>query len=178
MLKVLLLAEGADANRLLQKLHGMNYKVVATIAPNACDENTVQEHKADIVLSSNAALTRLLAIQRKKQSPRQQVKAITHQGIRLVPVNNIYYFQAEHKYVNAFHTQGQLLIEDTLNGLEREFSDAFIRIHRKTLVAKDRVESLMKSDDGQYYVKLRGREEALHVSRRQLPQVRKILADL
>lgn len=178
MLKVLLLAEGVDANHLLHKLQGMNYTVVATIAPTACDESTLQKYKADIILTSNTALTRVLATQRKKQSPRQQVKAITHQGIRLVPVNNIYYFQAEHKYVNAFHTQGQLLIEDTLNSLEREFSDAFIRIHRKTLVSKDRIESLMKSDEGQYYVKLRGREEALHVSRRQLSLVRKILADL
>ena len=179
MLKVLLLAESAEAKSLEQKLHNLEYRVVATIAPNVFDESTILRYKADIVITSTTSLVNTITSQAKKNSEtRQQVKAVTHQGVRLVPVNDVYYFQAEHKYVTAFHTQGQLLIEDTLNSLEKEFSNAFVRIHRKTLVSKNKIEMLLKSDSGNFYVKLRGRDESLNVSRRQLSHVRKILAEL
>lgn len=176
MLNVVLLADANNSKILGDKLQKLDCKVVAIVAPNEYDANILQKYKADLIVTNPAMLTELSPARRKdKMEPRQQVKAVTHQGIRLVQVANVFYFQAEHKYVTAFHTQGQLLIEDSLNSLEKEFSDAFIRIHRKTLVAKNKIETLLKDDNDKYYVKLRGREEMLNVSRRQVTMLRKVL---
>lgn len=176
MLRVVVLANASDAKLVAENLPSKDYKIVAQLTPNEYDNTIQQKYKPDLIVTNYLAITNLLQAQRKESlTSRQQVKAVTHQGIRLVPVANVYYFQAEHKYVTAYHTQGQLLIEDSLNSLEREFSNEFIRIHRKTLVAKNHVENLFKNEEGQYYVKLRGRDEALNVSRRQLSQLRSIL---
>lgn len=175
MLKALVLMEAASSKALLNKLQQLpGVSIVAIITPSEYSSGVQQMYKADIVITNNIALNDLLH-GKDKNAPRQQVKAITHQGIRLVQVENIYYFQAEHKYVTAFHTRGQLLIEDTLNSLEQEFGDVFVRIHRKTLVAMSKIENLFKNEAGQYCIKLRDRDEILPVSRRQLPFVRKAL---
>jgi two-component system response regulator AlgR len=106
---------------------------------------------------------------------RSSIAAKTHQGLQLVPIAEINYFQADDKYVTAYHTKGELLIEDSIASLEREFNQNFIRIHRKTLVAGAKIETLLKNEAGQYFIKLRGVKVELEVSRRQLPKVRKIL---
>lgn len=180
MPKVLILATAATAKTIMQKLAShQEYKVSAIIDPQEYAPELSAQYKVDFILTSHAALADLLQKQQTDETlPRQQVKAITHQGIRLVPVANIYYFQAEHKYVIVQHTQGELLIEDSLNSLEREFSTEFIRIHRKTLVAKHKIEKLFKNEAGKYYIKLQGRNDTLLVSRRQLANLRKVLINL
>lgn len=176
MLKVIVLADASVAKELTHKLHEQNCKIVAVLTPEEYDAHIQDKYKADAIITNNAILNGILKTKSKDNLvPRQQVKAITHQGIRLVPVANVYYFQAEHKYVTAYHAQGQLLIEDSLMSLEEEFALSFIRIHRKTLVAKNKIENLVKGDDAQYYIKLQDRSEKLLVSRRQLPQVRKVI---
>lgn len=177
MLKVLIVADAPDAQTILQKIEQLSgVKVMGTIAPSDLAQNLSQVAKVDCVLTANATVLAKLA--QPDNPPRQHIKAVTHQGIRLVPVENIYFFQAEHKYVTAIHTHGQLLIEDSLNSLEDEFPATFVRIHRKTLVAKQRIQDLQKNDQGQYFVKLDGVTELLSVSRRQVPHLRKILLSL
>lgn len=135
----------------------------------------LQTNKHDYIFISNEDLVNFV---NKDSVHRQQIKAVTHQGIRLVDIENIYYFQAEHKYVNAIHTEGELLIEDSLNSLEDELADIFVRIHRKTLVAKKYIEEMQKNPDGQYMVKIKGQPQTLLVSRRQVAALRKVLLSL
>lgn len=95
--------------------------------------------------------------------------------IKLVPVAAIAYFLADAKYVEVHYDGGQVLIEDSLVSLEEEFGERFVRIHRNCLVARDRLEGLARTQDGETVARLRGVAEPLEVSRRNLPQVRRLL---
>ena len=95
---------------------------------------------------------------------------------RLIPVKDIYYFQADQKYVTVGYSQGEVLIEDSLVSLEQQF-DQFIRIHRNALVAKKKIEALEKDSEGRSYIRLRDCDKTLEVSRRHLPDIRRWLKE-
>ncbi|MDW7640611.1 LytTR family DNA-binding domain-containing protein, partial [Klebsiella pneumoniae] len=94
--------------------------------------------------------------------------AKTYRGVELIPVENIYYFLADQKYVTVRHKNGSVLIDETLKELETEFADQFIRIHRNALVSIAYLDGLELVSSGQYQVRLRGLDERLSVSRRHL----------
>ena len=56
--------------------------------------------------------------------------------LQLVPVEEVRYLKAEHKYVTVGHPDGQLLIEDSLSSLEEEFGERFLRVHRNALIPR------------------------------------------
>jgi two-component system response regulator AlgR len=112
------------------------------------------------------------------EQARKHISAHHRGGLRLIPIEEVIYFQADSKYVVVHHENGEVLIDEALKGLEQEFADSFTRTHRSALVANHRIEALEKDADGHYHVKLRGIGQALEVSRRQLHQVRKIIADI
>ena len=103
---------------------------------------------------------------------RQQIAAKTYRGLELIPVENIYYFLADQKYVTVRHKNGSVLIDETLKDLENEFGDQFIRIHRNALVSVHFLDGLEVISSGQYQVRCRELEERLAVSRRHLPNLR------
>ncbi len=109
--------------------------------------------------------------------PRQHICARVRGSLVLVPIENIYYFHAEQKYVTVRHTEGEVLIEDALKGLETEFGDRFHRIHRNALVSLSRLAGMQSEDDGQCLT-FRDIDDTLEVSRRHLPGVRKIIRNL
>lgn len=109
--------------------------------------------------------------------PRQHICARVRGSLVLVPIENIYYFHAEQKYVTVRHTEGEVLIEDALKGLEAEFGDRFHRIHRNALVSLSRLAGMQSEDDGQCLT-FRDIDDTLEVSRRHLPGVRKIIRNL
>lgn len=106
---------------------------------------------------------------------RTHISSRTRHGIQLVPIEEVMYFKAEHKYVTVRHKEGEVLIEDPLKELETEFDDEFLRIHRNCIVRRLALQSLEKNDEGQSCVRLRGLDELLPVSRRHLPTVRKAM---
>ena len=103
---------------------------------------------------------------------RHQIAAKTYRGVELVPVENIYYFLADQKYVTVRHKNGSVLIDETLKELEQEFGNQFIRIHRNALINLAYLEMLEVVDQGQYQVKFKDLPERLAVSRRHLPMLR------
>ncbi len=96
-------------------------------------------------------------------------------GLQTVPIEDIVYLQAEHKYVTVRHTGGELLVDESLKSLEDEFPDLFLRIHRNALVARSRLSGLEKTTDGGTEVRLRDCPERLPVSRRHLADIRRWL---
>lgn len=106
--------------------------------------------------------------------PRTQLCAYLGGELELVPVADVFYFRAEHKYVTVRHPRGELLIEESLKSLEEEFGDRFLRIHRNALVSPAAVGGL-RSDAGRHRVWFHDLEETLEVSRRHLPTVRRVL---
>lgn len=98
--------------------------------------------------------------------PRRVLCARLRGNLRLVPVEDIHYLQAEEKYVVAYHARGQDLIEESLRALEEEFGERFIRIHRNCLIARDRLQEVRRTPAGQVQAVLRDVAQPLEVSRR------------
>jgi two-component system, LytTR family, response regulator AlgR len=70
------------------------------------------------------------------------------------------------------HLKGEDLIEDSLRALEDELGSGFVRIHRNALVSVRYLEGIERTADGQYFVRLRGCEAPLQVSRRMASELR------
>lgn len=176
MPKIILLVETQESGQKLRASLPENLQqMICAITIPQMFEAKVAELNPDLVLMSPSLSALSKGAIKIAKHCRESIRASTHQGIQLVPVTEVLYFQAEHKYVTAFHARGQLLIEDTLNSLEQEFIPTFVRIHRNTLVAIAKIEQLLKEEDGRYYIKVVGSNNKLAVSRRQLPAVRKAI---
>ncbi|MBI3560850.1 MAG: response regulator transcription factor [Gammaproteobacteria bacterium] len=109
---------------------------------------------------------------------RSHISARVGSELRLVAIDEIRYFLAEDKYVSVRHAEGQLLVEDSLKMLAKEFADRFIRIHRNALVALHYVAALESDGQSHCRVRIKDSNETLDVSRRHLPFVRKALKQL
>ncbi|KGO98437.1 LytR/AlgR family response regulator transcription factor [Novilysobacter defluvii] len=99
-------------------------------------------------------------------------------SLRLIPLEDVHFLQAEEKYVVVGHAGGEHLIEESLKSLEEEFGDRFVRIHRSCLVARARISGLHRGGDGRHMVSLRGVDTPLEVSRRCAPTVREVVRAL
>ncbi len=109
---------------------------------------------------------------------RTHISAKTRRGIELIPLSEVKFFQADHKYVTVRHEGGEVLIDDTLRDLETEFGDKLVRIHRNALVMMDHLEGLERDPSGHYQVRMRGIEEKLDVSRRHVSGLRRLVQTL
>lgn len=96
-----------------------------------------------------------------------------------LPLLDILYLRADHKYVEAGTASRSYLLDESLVQLEQEFGEHFLRIHRGVLVARAAVIGLIpgdaEGDDAGWAVVLRDSPLRLPVSRRQLGAVREVL---
>ncbi|WP_189456250.1 LytR/AlgR family response regulator transcription factor [Cognatilysobacter bugurensis] len=107
--------------------------------------------------------------------PRKHLCARLRGSLRLIPIEDIHYLQAEEKYVVVHHARGEDLIEESLKSLEDEFGDRFVRIHRNCLVARHELVELRRVPDGHVQAVLRHAKQPLEVSRRCLTALREEL---
>jgi len=84
---------------------------------------------------------------------------------------------ADQKYVTAFIGEREIILDDSLKSLEREFGNGLLRIHRNCLVAPDNIEALVRDKEGHSHVRLKHSGALLSVSRRHLAEVKKALKD-
>jgi two-component system response regulator AlgR len=117
-------------------------------------------------------LQRLAAESGQPAAKRTHIAARHREGLRLIPIEDVAYFFAEQKYTTVNHSKGADLIEDSLRSLEEEFGSAFARIHRNALVSVRHMEGIDRNSEGQYFVRLRGYETPLQVSRRMASELR------
>ncbi|PBS11537.1 DNA-binding response regulator [Lysobacteraceae bacterium NML93-0792] len=99
-------------------------------------------------------------------------------SLRLIPIEEIRYLQAEEKYVVVHHARGEDLVEESLKSLEDEFGDRFVRIHRNCLVARHELVELRRDLDGHVHAVLRHGDRPLEVSRRCVTQLRDTIRQL
>jgi len=116
-------------------------------------------------------------------SRRTHISARTHQGLQLIPITDIYSFQADQKYITVKYKAedsltGEVLIDEPLKVLEDEFEQYFVRIHRNALVAKEKIDRLETVESSVHILYLKGLDEGMSVSRRHLPSVRKLMRGL
>ncbi|MDF3014288.1 MAG: DNA-binding response regulator, partial [Cellvibrio sp.] len=88
------------------------------------------------------------------ENQRTHITAKTRRGVELIPLEDVRYFLADHKYVTVYHRNGEHLLDETLKELEEEFGARFVRVHRNSLVAVKHIEALERNAQGQYQVRL------------------------
>jgi len=106
---------------------------------------------------------------------RKHICARMRGNLELIPIEDVYYFQADQKYVTVRHRQGEVIIEESLKSLETDLSDKFIRIHRNALVSKNRITGLAKNNIGRVQVKIEKIDDQLEVSRRHVAEIRRFV---
>lgn len=115
-------------------------------------------------------------------TPNQQARTLLcarlRGSLRLIPVEDIHYLQAEEKYVVVHHARGEDLIEESLKSLEEEFASRFVRIHRNCLVARHELVELRRNGGGQVQAVLRHGKTPLEVSRRCVASLKQELKHL
>lgn len=118
------------------------------------------------------------AVEKTAYQGRKHISAKTRLGLELVPVDDVRCFQADHKYVTAYHINGEILLDDTLKDLEEEFGDRFVRVHRNSLVSLAHVEGMDKAPEGQFALRLQGIPLKPIISRRHVTELRARLRQL
>ncbi len=112
--------------------------------------------------------------ERRVLSPRQ-LTVKQGRSVRVLDVDEVSCFEAGDGYVTACLADGgEVVLDESLTALETRFAD-FVRVHRGMLVARGRIERLELGADGVHRLFLRGRAQAVEVSRRQLKVVREVL---
>lgn len=108
-------------------------------------------------------------------SARSHISAKTRRGIELIPLEDVRYFVADHKYVTVYHRNGEHLLDETLKELESEFGSRFIRIHRNALISTKHIEAIERAPQGQYQVRLADMAHRPIISRRHVTYVKELL---
>ena len=94
------------------------------------------------------------------------VQASVGNSIRLVPVEEVLYFEAADKYVRVVCADGEVLIRTPLKDLLPQLDpQLFWQVHRGTVVRATAVYSVHRDEAGKLHLALRGRKERLAVSR-------------
>lgn len=141
----------------------------------------VSEEKLSAAIEKAARLTK---VQRQAVDPhaqhagRKHITAQTHKGIEMIPLESIICFVADNKYVSVIHNKGEHILDDTLKELETEFSEGFIRVHRKTLVKVNAITGLEKDEQGVLYLTLKNSSHKPQVSRRHQAKIKALIQSL
>ncbi len=128
------------------------------------------EHALGSCQRLSQAQLKELASQDSEQT-RQSFVANSWQGHELIPLDHIYYFRADNKYLTVVHTQGETLSDQTLKDLEQQYEHRFIRTHRNSLVNTLHIQKLLKDAEGHYQVVLSDGAK-VPVSRRHVSEVK------
>lgn len=103
----------------------------------------------------------------------------TRSGHELLAVSEIRALIADKKYVSAYTHNREVLLDLSLKELEGRFGKQFLRVHRNALVAVRYIRGLEKCEDigAQSIVRLEGSDITPVVSRRHLPDVRRLIKE-
>lgn len=98
--------------------------------------------------------------------------------VRLIPLAEVSHFIAEQKYVTAYFSDGEALLDESLKQLEDKFASHLVRVHRNALVTVSHIVGLHKEAAGSYRVLIKGNIPGPQISRRHYASVRKLLDTL
>jgi two-component system response regulator AlgR len=108
---------------------------------------------------------------------RTHICARLGQRLERIPLGDVFYFQADQKYVTVRHRQGHALIEESLKELETELGARAVRVHRNALAMAAQVAGLEKTADGGCALIFHDIPDRLEVSRRHLAAIRQFIRD-
>ena len=114
-----------------------------------------------------AALVKQLGerLQPASLEPLVWITASAGKETRLIMVDDVAYFQADHKYTVVMTAEGESLLRKPIRELLDVLDPAvFKQIHRSTIVNLKAIASITRDDSGKGTVKLKSRPETLTVS--------------
>lgn len=109
---------------------------------------------------------------------RTHIRARLGQRLALIPLADVFYFQADQKYVTVRHRHGEALIEESLKTLETDLGPRAVRIHRNALALAVHIAGLEKTAEGDVCLVFHDIPDRLEVSRRHLPAIRQFLKEV
>ena len=94
------------------------------------------------------------------------IRASVGETVRQIPVDEVFYFQAQDKYVSVYTKEGESLIRTPLAELQAELDpNEFWQIHRSTIVNVNRIAATTRDVMGKTLLKLKDGKAELQVSR-------------
>jgi DNA-binding LytR/AlgR family response regulator len=98
--------------------------------------------------------------------PLQVIQASVGNQIRMVPLQEVVYFEAADKYLRVLTDSHEYLLRTPLKELMPQLDgNIFWQIHRGTVVRASAIDSVLRDEAGKLSLSLRGRSEKLPVSR-------------
>lgn len=136
-------------------------------------------HKAQMVNKSQlVALQQSASAAVTPNEPAAVLTVSSSRGVELIPLVDVRYFHADHKYVTVVYQKQQrfaeVLTDLTLKQLEENYAARFVRVHRNALVALAHIQGFERRG-ADVRVCIAGVEEGPLISRRHLPALRKLL---
>lgn len=115
------------------------------------------------------------ALEQKKYIKRFAVKK--DDEILIIPEEDVFYFQAESKYIFLYTFNRRYFFEMTLKDLEKSLDPArFCRIHKSTIVSLEKINRLKKWFKSEYIIQLNDENESkLKISRHFMPVLKQKL---
>ncbi|MDM0074309.1 LytTR family DNA-binding domain-containing protein [Variovorax sp. J2P1-59] len=87
-------------------------------------------------------------------------------SVRMVPIDEVQYFEAADKYVRVLTATHEYLIRTPLKQLLPQLDpNLFWQVHRAVVVRSDAIDSVHRDETGKQHLNLRGRTEKIPVSR-------------
>ena len=94
------------------------------------------------------------------------IKASVGQNVRLIPVEEVLFFQSDEKYTRVVTAEAETLIRKPIKELLDELDpDKFWQVHRATIVNVDFIAAVRRGLKDQAEIALKGHRETLQVSR-------------
>ena len=103
----------------------------------------------------------------------RQIQASVGNQIRMVPIDEVVYFEAADKYIRVLTADHEYLIRTPLKDLLPQLdATVFWQVHRGTVVQAGEIESVTRDEAGKLWLQMRKRSERLAVSRLYAAQFR------
>jgi DNA-binding LytR/AlgR family response regulator len=138
-------------------------------APDAALEQTLVQWRQLLAAAGAAGLpTPAGAAPGATAAPLQFIAASDAGGatVRMVPIDEVQYFEAADKYVRVLTADHEYLIRTPLKQLLPQLdANVFWQVHRAVVVRSAAIESVHRDEAGKQHLSLRGRAERIPVSR-------------
>jgi DNA-binding LytR/AlgR family response regulator len=127
----------------------------AILAPSGSERSRVAEALAKVSPRGTA-----------QPAPLKWIRASVGDAVRLVPTEEVRYFQAADKYTAVLTATGELLIRTPIRELAEQLDrESFWQVHRSTIVNARFVSAARHEESGRVLLSLRDRPETVTVSR-------------
>ena len=139
-------------------------RLVGTIARVQGRVGITSEHGATLAALIKELGAALPAAQ-PAEAPLVWLTASSGKETRLIMVDDVAYFQSDHKYTTVMTEQGESLLRTPLHELMAKLDpNHFKQIHRSTIVNMRMVAAVVRDDSGRGKMRLKNRPETLPVS--------------